>query len=86
LKVLILERDKCNTGDDLIVYGITLACNLRITREYTPQITLGVAARWIGTAVTGTAGNMNAVLTGMEDECAATVVVHWQWQVLSRDR
>lgn len=24
---------------------------------------------------------MNAVLTGMESECAATVVVHWQWQV-----
>lgn len=30
---------------------------------------------------TGATGTMNAVLTGMVDECAATVVVHRQWQV-----
>jgi hypothetical protein len=38
----------------------------------------------IGTTVTGTAGTMNVVLTGMEDGWAAwamTVVVHWQRQV-----
>jgi hypothetical protein len=31
--------------------------------------------------VTGTSGTMNSVSTRMEDECAATVVMHWQWQV-----
>jgi hypothetical protein len=35
----------------------------------------------VGTAVTGTAATVNAVLTGMEDGWATTMVVHWQWQV-----
>ena len=33
------------------------------------------------TSVTGTVGTINAVPTGVVDECAATVVVHWLWQV-----
>ena len=35
----------------------------------------------VGTTVTRTAGTTNAVLTGIEDGWATTVVVHWQRQV-----
>jgi len=36
---------------------------------------------WVGTIVTGTAGTMNAVLTGIGDDWATTVVMWRQWQV-----
>ena len=56
------------------------------TGVHTCRTNLHRDGSWVGTAVTETAGTVNAVLTGMESECAATVVVHWQWQVGNRDR
>jgi hypothetical protein len=48
------------------------------TGVHTRRTNLHHDGSWVDTTVTGTAGTLNAVLTGMESECAATVVVHWQ--------
>ena len=62
-------------------------CDFGGIREYTPRLCAPEQEVFlcrdgrVGTGFTGTAGTMNAVLTGIEDGWATTLVVHWQRQV-----
>jgi hypothetical protein len=62
-------------------------CDLGGIREYTPRLcapeqkVFAYRDGRVGIGFTGTAGTINAVLTGIEDGWATTMVVHWQRQV-----